>query len=136
MSRIDWRHAGTWSLLGLANALLFTFTKIDPMPWELAVWLVVYVAWYVALVRRRPEAPFAQALATSLLSAVWVTVVQNALYDTYLANHLQYAEEYASLSLGARIGITTLTASAFGLVLGAALGSIVRRRLLRTPTGD
>ncbi len=129
MARVDWRHALVWSLLGLGNALLFTFTKLDPMPIELAVWFVVYAVWYVVLMRRRPAAPVAQALAMSLLSAVWVAGVQNALYTTFVANHPEYASEYGSLSTAARVGITSFTAAAFGLVLGAILGLIVRWRL-------
>lgn len=133
MSRIDWRHAVTWSLLGLASALLFTFTTLPPMPWELVGWLVIYVAWYVALMRRRPAAPLAQALATSLLSAVWVAVVQNAFFGTYLANHPEYVAQYGALGVGARVGAIAATAFGFGLVLGAVLGLIVRWRLRAAP---
>lgn len=132
MARVDWRHAVLWSLLGLASALLFTFTTLKPMPWELVGWLVIYIAWYVALMRLRPAAPIAQALATSLLSAVWVALVQNGLFDTYLRNHPEYTAQYGALSVGARVGLITATAFGFGLVLGAILGLIVRWRLRAT----
>ena len=129
MPRIDWRHASAWSLLGLASAALFTFTKLQPMPWEIVGWLAIYVAWYFALLRRRPEAPMAQTLATSLLSGVWVAVVQNAFFATYLTNHPEFHAQYDALSVGARIGVIAGTALGFGLALGGILGLIVRWRL-------
>lgn len=133
MPRIDWRHAFTWSLLGLASAVLFTFTKLNPQPWEIVGWLVIYVAWYVALMRRRPEAPVAQSLATSLLSGVWVALVQNAFFGTYIANHPEYAADYAKLgSVAIRYAMIAGTALGFGLVLGGILGFIVRWRLRST----
>ena len=133
MPRIDWRHAVTWSLLGLVSAVLFTFTTLNPQPWEIVGWLVIYVTWYVALMRRRPEAPVAQALATSLLSGVWVAVVQNAFFGTYIANHPEYQAEYDKLGSDViRAALIAGTALGFGLVLGGILGLIVRWRLRST----
>jgi len=129
---IDWPHALKLSLLALVSALLFTFTTLNPMPWEMVGWVVIYAAWYVALMRRRPEAPIAQGIATALLGGAWMVIVLNAFFATFLQNQPEYQAQYDSMSAAARFWNIAGTTFAFSIVLGAILGLIVRWRMRRT----
>lgn len=131
MSRIDWRHAFLLSLLGLVDAGLAIYTTMSSS-YEPFVWLVIYIAWFVLLARKRPAAPVAQALATSLLSAVWVALSQNALFGTYAANHPDVADQAKALSTFQRVAGFTFSAFTFAILLGLFLGFLLRWQLQRT----
>ena len=130
MPRIDPRHALLLSLLGLVDAAVAIFTPLG-QAYEPYVWLAIYAVWYILIVRLRPAAPIWQALATSMLSALWVAIAENALFGVYATNHPDVAAMVAGITPLQRVAGFTVTAFTYALTLGLLLGYLVRGQLRR-----
>ncbi|MDP4199266.1 MAG: hypothetical protein Q8922_12765 [Bacteroidota bacterium] len=118
---MNWKLIFLLSLIGVAMAVLTV--SVIPSTIEPLVWLVIFAfnAWVIT--SRVPKGKyFLHAFCVSVVSGVWIGLIHAALHDTYLANHMDEAKQFANAPWGtgalAMIYMGPIFGAFFGLISG------------------
>ena len=87
---MDLPLVAAFASIGVVMGLVTTLVGI-PASYEPIGWFAGYGLWLGVMTRRRPERPFATAVAGSVLAGVAVASLQVALLPMYVANNPWYA---------------------------------------------
>jgi hypothetical protein len=129
---MNWSLVARLSLLGLAMALGTVF--LVPPSVEPLLWLPIFIASAVLIVRGTERRRFLHGLVLGLANSVWITGAHVIFAERYLAGHADEAGFLASTPLASSPRLMmALTGPVIGLISGVVIGLLAlgAARLLR-----
>lgn len=112
---MNWKLIFKLSLVGLAMAVASLFGL---GPFELVLWLVIFVLYAWLIATRAPGKYFLHGLVTSLVNSIWITAVHAIFFDLYIRNNPQMVQSTPP-GINPRVLMIVM-----GPVVGAVLGVV------------
>ena len=120
---MNWKLIFLLSLVGAAMAVLTV--SVIPSTVEPIIWLAIFFGYAWIITNRVPKGKyFLHAFLVSVLNGVWIGLIHAALHDTYLANHVDEAKQFANTPWGDSATSMIWMGPIFGAIFGVISGLI------------